>query len=227
MTHEVHEVPALDLLDLLEPESVDLFLTDPPYDTQESQRNRGTNARLVEFFTIIPPDDWFWVFAKMTHALKPSGRILMTTDEKAMDQIKKHLHVGPQEKRNFRKTQLRLVYWDALVWNKVNRGMGYHGAKQHEFVMIFEKYPATHSYDRKIRSVLEHKSVRTKDKYPTEKPLDLAKELVQFASNEGDLVVDPFCGSGVFGEAAKAMGRDFVGGDISKKAVELARRRLS
>ncbi|BBI90618.1 DNA methyltransferase [Tenacibaculum phage PTm1] len=62
--------------------------------------------------------------------------------------------------------------------------------------------------------------------YPTQKPVLLLKEIIKIVTNKGDLVVDPFCGSGTTCVAAKSMERDFIGIDVSKDAVELANRRL-
>ncbi len=62
--------------------------------------------------------------------------------------------------------------------------------------------------------------------YPTQKPVLLLKEVIKIVTNEGDLVVDPFCGSGTTCVAAKSMSRNFIGIDISSDAVELANSRL-
>ncbi len=62
--------------------------------------------------------------------------------------------------------------------------------------------------------------------YPTQKPVLLLKEIIKIVTDEGDLVVDPFCGSGTTCVAAKSMSRNFIGIDASKDAVELANKRL-
>mgnify|MGYP003626679808 FL=1 len=62
--------------------------------------------------------------------------------------------------------------------------------------------------------------------YPTQKPVLLLKEIIKIVTDEGDLVVDPFCGSGTTCVAAKSMDRNFIGIDASQDAVELANRRL-
>ncbi|THD31120.1 MAG: site-specific DNA-methyltransferase [Flavobacterium johnsoniae] len=62
--------------------------------------------------------------------------------------------------------------------------------------------------------------------YPTQKPVLLLKEIIKIVTDEGDLVVDPFCGSGTTCVAAKDMNRNFIGIDISIDAVELANKRL-
>lgn len=62
--------------------------------------------------------------------------------------------------------------------------------------------------------------------YPTQKPVLLLKQIIKIVTDEGDLVLDPFCGSGTTCVAAKSMNRDFIGIDASKDAVELANKRL-
>lgn len=62
--------------------------------------------------------------------------------------------------------------------------------------------------------------------WPTQKPLALLDRIVQAASNPGDVVADFFCGSGTTLVSAKRCGRSFAGCDVSKEAVQLARRRL-
>ena len=60
--------------------------------------------------------------------------------------------------------------------------------------------------------------------YPTQKPLPLLKRIVMASSNEGDLVLDPFCGCGTTIEAAHSLKRDWIGIDISAYAIEVVRR---
>jgi len=62
--------------------------------------------------------------------------------------------------------------------------------------------------------------------YPTQKPILLLERIIQLATEEGDLVLDPFCGSGTTLVASALLGRQAVGIDISQKAVELTRQRL-
>lgn len=63
--------------------------------------------------------------------------------------------------------------------------------------------------------------------YPTQKPVLLLNQILNIVTDEGDLVVDPFCGSGTTCVAAKSLKRQFIGIDISKDAVELANSRLT
>jgi site-specific DNA-methyltransferase (adenine-specific) len=62
--------------------------------------------------------------------------------------------------------------------------------------------------------------------YPTQKPILLLERIIKIATNKGDLVLDPFCGSGTTLIAAKLLGRQYIGIDISHDAVRLTNQRL-
>jgi len=64
-------------------------------------------------------------------------------------------------------------------------------------------------------------------KHPTQKPLDLLKRIVLASTNENDIVLDPFCGSGTTGVACRCLkNRSFIGIEIDKKYCDLAKNRL-
>lgn len=62
--------------------------------------------------------------------------------------------------------------------------------------------------------------------YPTQKPLALLERILAASSNEGDVVLDPFCGCGTTVHAAQKMGRKWIGIDVTHLAVGLIQRRL-
>jgi len=62
--------------------------------------------------------------------------------------------------------------------------------------------------------------------YPTQKPQALLERIVAASSNEGDVVLDPFCGCGTTIAAAQALGRRWIGIDVTYIAIDLVRRRL-
>lgn len=63
--------------------------------------------------------------------------------------------------------------------------------------------------------------------YPTQKPILLLEKIIGLATDEGDLVLDPFCGSGTTLVAAKLLGRKYIGLDVSPDAVQLTEGRLA
>lgn len=63
--------------------------------------------------------------------------------------------------------------------------------------------------------------------YPTQKPLALLERIIQASSNEGDIVLDPFCGCGTAVVAAEKLGRKWIGIDITHLAIALIKKRMS
>jgi DNA modification methylase len=62
--------------------------------------------------------------------------------------------------------------------------------------------------------------------YPTQKPLALLERIIQASSNEGDLVLDPFCGCGTTVHAAQKLNRQWIGIDVTHLAISLIKKRL-
>lgn len=63
--------------------------------------------------------------------------------------------------------------------------------------------------------------------YPTQKPILLLEQIIKIVTDENDIVLDPFCGSGTTLVAAKLLGRRFIGIDSSAEAVEITKSRLN
>ena len=82
-----------------------------------------------------------------------------------------------------------------------------------------------------LDTVWNIKPVDPKDKtertgYPTQKPLELLERIIKASTNEGDMVLDPFCGCATALVAAENLGRQWIGIDLSDMAVQLVRQRL-
>ena len=110
---------------------------------------------------------------------------------------------------------------ETLLW--ASRGKG----AKHTF-----NYDLINSRDptAQISSVWRIPAVPMREKlhgrHPTQKPLRLVRRAILASTREGDLVFDPFCGSGTTGVAAKELGRFFVGAEMEREYAELAGRRI-
>ncbi len=62
--------------------------------------------------------------------------------------------------------------------------------------------------------------------YPTQKPLSLLERIIQVSSNEGDVVLDPFCGCGTAVHASQKLNRRWIGIDVTHLAIGIVERRL-
>ncbi len=94
----------------------------------------------------------------------------------------------------------------------------------------FKRYLST-SKGRKVHDVItDIRPVASKSKervgYPTQKPIALLERIIKASSNQGDIVLDPFCGCATTCVAAERLQRHWIGIDISPKAVDLVRVRL-
>ena len=79
---------------------------------------------------------------------------------------------------------------------------------------------------RECVNVFSNANGRRGTKHPTEKPLEFIKRLVQVSSNPGALVVDPFMGSGTTAVACQELDRHFIGFEINKSYIKIAKARL-
>src|SRR5262249_20654322 len=114
-------------------------------------------------------------------------------------------------------------FWKPLIWDKRTIGMGYHYRARYECILFFEKGKRKLA-DLGRADIIE--APRVRNGYPSEKPVEVGELLVSQSSSQGDVVLDPFMGSGAFGVAAIRLGRHFSGADTSERACALARKRV-
>lgn len=209
---------AVSWLSTLADASVDLVITDPPYESLEKHRKIGTTTRLKvsdgsnnQWFDIFPNERFESLFIELYRVLKKNSHFYLFCDQETM------FYVKPiAEKVGFK-------FWKPIVWNKMAIGMGYHYRAKYEFILFFEKGKRKLN-DLGVPDVLECKRVHRG--YPTEKPVALIETLISQSSGHGDLVVDPFFGSGSTLVAAENLGRKAMGCDISNAAHEHLNKRV-
>jgi site-specific DNA-methyltransferase (adenine-specific) len=87
-----------------------------------------------------------------------------------------------------------------------------------------------YSKGKQMRSVWSIPSTPKREKlegnHPTQKPLELLRRLVAMCTNEGDTVLDPFCGSGTTGVACVLLQRNFIGIDLDQTYLDLTAKRM-
>ena len=92
-------------------------------------------------------------------------------------------------------------FWKPLVWDKATIGMGYHYRARYEFILFFEKGKRRLN-DLGIADIISVPRIR--GGYPAEKPAEVADVLIRQSTEPGDVVVDPFMGSGSVGHRGGA-----------------------
>ena len=199
-------------------ESADLVITDPAYESLEKHRAVGTTTRLKhskassnDWFTIFPNARFGELFREVHRVLRDDTHFYLLCDAETM-----FIARPEAEKAGFR-------FWNPLVWDKCTIGMGYHYRARYEFILFFEKGKRRLN-DLGIADIISVPRIR--GGYPAEKPAEVAEVLIRQSSEAGDVIVDPFMGSGSVGIAAGRLGRRFLGNDVNPEAVRIASQRL-
>jgi site-specific DNA-methyltransferase (adenine-specific) len=216
--YKLHQGDAVAWLKTIKTGAVDLVVTDPPYESLEKHRAIGTTTRLKrskassnDWFSIFPNSRFAELFAEIYRVLRKDSHFYLFCDPETAF-IAKPI----AEAAGFK-------FWKPLVWDKQRIGMGYHYRARYEFILFFEKGKRNLN-DRGIPDVIS--VPRIHGGYPAEKPVEVSEVLVQQSTKAGELVVDPFMGSGSVGVAAVRNQRRFFGNDMSAEAGEITRQRL-
>jgi site-specific DNA-methyltransferase (adenine-specific) len=199
-------------------ESVDLLITDPAYESLEKHRAVGTTTRLKHskassnnWFAIFPNARFGELFHEVYRVLTRNAHFYLLCDAETMFVAK-----PDAERAGFR-------FWKPLVWDKCTIGMGYHYRARYELILFFEKGKRRLN-DLGVPDIISVPRIR--GGYPAEKPPEVADVLIAQSSAAGDVVADPFMGSGSVGVAAVRLGRRFLGNDLNPEAVQIAAQRL-
>jgi site-specific DNA-methyltransferase (adenine-specific) len=214
----LHLGDAVSWLKSLNDETVDLLITDPPYESLEKHRKIGTTTRLKnskassnKWFEIFPNSRFEDLLVEIYRVLKKNSHFYLLCDQETAFIIK-----PIAEKVGFK-------FWKPIIWDKVKIGMGYHYRARYEFILFFEKGK------RKITN-LSTPDILTVPRihrgYPTEKPVELIEILIEQSSNKGELVCDPFMGSCSTGKATLNLNRRFIGNDLCEEAYEISIERV-
>jgi site-specific DNA-methyltransferase (adenine-specific) len=215
----VNQSDAVEWLRSLNDASVDLVITDPPYESLEKHRAIGTTTRLKQsksssnaWFQIFPNDRFEDLFAEIYRVLKKDRHFYLFCDAETMFVAK-----PIAESVGFK-------FWKPLVWDKEKIGMGYHYRSRHEYILFFEKGKRKLN-DLGVPDVLSFPRIR--NGYPTEKPVGVSEILVQQSTQPQEIVIDPFMGSSSVGVAALKQQRQFWGNDICDESLAIAKQRLT
>ena len=216
---ELFEHDAVAWLRSLPDASIDLLITDPAYESLEKHRAIGTTTRLKhsksssnDWFQIFPNARFGELFRETFRVLKRNTHFYLLCDAETMFVAR-----PMAEEAGFK-------FWKPLVWDKRTIGMGYHYRARYEFILFFEKGKRRLN-DLGVPDVISVPRVR--GGYPAEKPWEVAEVLIKQSSQPGDVVADPFMGSGSVGVAALKLERRFLGNDLNPEAVQIAGPRLA
>jgi len=225
--HRVEQGDAYALLPLVPDSSIDLILTDPPYNLNAySTGNIHMSWRSPFNNDVAEWDAGFdpaRVLSEFRRVLKPTGNIFAFTSYNMLGRW--HAAFDPE-----------FDTFQFMVWHKTNPPPKLFRAgflNSCELIVCAWNKGHTWNFGRQrdmhnfIESAICMGRERSQDPpHPTQKPVRVLEHIVRLASKPGDLVLDPFMGVGSTGVAARRLGRRFLGFEIDEAYVRAAERRL-
>lgn len=207
----------LEVLDGLAPHSVDLVLTDPPYylpvNSYVGARGEGYHKRTLAD-TSIMKGYFTQVFQKLDRVLKPTGTYYVFCDAQSYPIFYQTMYPYCEHVR-------------VIVWDKICSYNGFTWRHQHELIAWGEKVDSLR-VPTGDGDVIRCRGVMQADRnHPAEKPVELLCKLLAKTTKIGDIVLDPFMGSGSTCVAAHKLERNYIGIEYDEEYLKTAQSRLS
>lgn len=199
---------AIDIINQLPAKSIDLIVTDPPYGDNTSYGTKHIRIAGNEH-----PLTALEAMSLAYRVLKPNRTAYMFCGMRHLAFI-----------RSFFASYTPYKVRDVIIWDKVSMGVGYGFRKQYECILVLEK--GTPQYrNHRMLNILHYPRVRS-SAHPHAKPVELITALITHSSDEGEVVLDPFVGSGTTCVAALHSGRRFVGVESNAEYHRAAQARM-
>jgi len=233
---------AIEVMRQIPDNSVDMTFADPPFNLGKKYNNYHDKKEMNEYI------EWCKLWLKeMVRITKPTGSIFVHNIPKYLIYFASYLN----EIAYFR----HWIAWDAMgvplgktllpnhygiLWyTKQPKGFKFYDIRRahsrcRNCEIILQDYGGKknqmHPFGPLISDVwtdihrIRHKKRR--DEHPCQLPIPLLERLILMTTDEGDIVLDPFVGTGTTAIAAKKLGRNFIAIDIDPKYVELTKKKL-
>ena len=252
--NKIHNISCLDGLRRMPDACVDLLFTDPPYYQYRAKNVKGLKNHkdvVTEFdFDGFATEEEYLQFledvlAECYRVCKPGAAAYLWCGddfvsyfnrmvERVGFQFRKVIHwhkTNPfpaiYTRKMFANSMEMMVHFSKgtpKTWNHkpVNEMHNFIQASENEANTIDQEFPPIPNF---IQTPICMGKERTKHK--TQKPLKVCTPYIEISSNEGDLVLDPFMGSGSTAVAASKLKRNFIGFELNAEYVQIAEQRLA
>lgn len=218
-----------DIIKRIPDNSIDFIFTDPPYNLgQHSTGNiplpgrSAMNNDVAEWDMIdFNPEEWVDEFVRI---LKPTGNLFIFTSYNQLG-------------RWYNCLDHRFDTSNFMIWHKTNPAPKiFKAGFLNSCEMIFTCWNKKHTWNFISQSEM-HNFIESpicmrperlsSPKHPAQKPVSILRKIIEIASNEGDIIFDPFMGVGSTGVAALSLDRRFIGVEIDETYFNAARERIN
>jgi site-specific DNA-methyltransferase (adenine-specific) len=231
--HSVRHGDCVELMKELEAGSINQIFADPPYNLS------GDKFQTVKSGKMVTCDKGDWDVIQNIHDynekwLKECIRVL--ADDGTI-WISGTLHNHPSIGVLLKKLNLWII--NDVIWYKRNAPpllsktrlapsteLIWVASKSKKYYFDYETAKMING-GKQMRNLWEINAQRHKTKHPTEKPETLLERIILLGSKEGDLILDPFTGSGTTGVVAKKLNRYFIGFEIDEEYYHIANQRIN
>ena len=211
--------------------SIDLVVADPPYvisrksnfHTMKDRKNARTGTNFGSWDEEFDNAEWI---EKSFDVLRDGGSLIVFNDFKKVSEI-----ISIANRAGFE-------FKDVIVWEKTNpmpRNRDRRYVPSLELMMWFVKSKRARwvfnrqevSYQSPVMRYASESGGAFKRYHPTQKPVKLIEEIIKVHSHAGDLVLDPFMGSGTTAISALNTGRDYVGFELDEEYFDILNERIA
>lgn len=217
--NKVYNMDCSDGLQQIDDETIDLVILDPPYSSGQVHKTHNgrfnqNKGSLIKFDDLS--ERGFTIFIKpildeLYRVLKISSHLYCYVDWKQLRNLMDLIELS-----SFKLNGL-------LVWDKMKFGCGRPWRSQVEYIIYASKGQARTGNMLNNPNIFHVK--RSGNLY--EKPIEIAKTIINTTTDENDIVMDVFAGNGSTLLAAKSRGRRFIGFELNKERVQIIEKRLS
>lgn len=214
--------------------SVDLIIADPPYNVGKDYGNTSDKLGFNDYIAFTK--EWL---VECHRVLKDSGTIYVFVGFRFISYIYQILE---------KELNMNFINWISWHYTQgIGKTKGF--SPRHDDILMFSKTSTykfnlddiriPQKYYRKVNNMRGanpgdvwevshiHYCQKGRQQHPTQKPEALIERMVLASSNEGDMVVDPFCGSGTTMRVCQQLKRNGIGIEINEEYVKLAKERLN
>lgn len=217
--YDIWNTDCIEFIKALPENTFDAIITDPPYMTFNKTLFRKDKTHEYNF-PLLNESNYGMIaeFIKESYRiLKPNRAIAIFTQFTSVDFFKREVD------KYFRLKNI-------IIWVKNNWTAGdTHGsfARQYEMIIYANKGRRIINGTRLTDVWFYDRIAGKKQLHRNQKPVELMERIIEKCTDEGDLILDPFMGSGSTGIAALHLNRNFTGIELDPKYYQVARERLN